>query len=365
MPLAEVLLFIAGLVLLMAGAEGLVRGASRLAQRLGIPPVVVGLTVVALGTSAPETAVSVQSAFSGEADIALGNVVGSNITNIMLILGLSALVAPLAVTARLVRLDVPIMIGASFLTFMLCLDRQLDGSDGVLLLGVLAAYLLFLIQQTRRGKAEAPREEVPEVRGTVLSDVIYVIAGLGFLVLGSRWLVNAAVTFAELLGVSRLVIGLTVVAVGTSLPELATSVMATVRGERDIAVGNVIGSNLFNMLFVLGSAASVSPEAIAVPEIAMAFDFPVMLACSAACLPIFFTGHSIERWEGGLFFGYYLAYVSYVVLSSTQNHALPIFRSVMLSFVIPLTVLTFVLITWRSFRRRTGKERGPTPPASA
>lgn len=352
MPLADVLFFVAGLVLLMAGAEGLVRGASRLAQRLGIPAVVVGLTVVALGTSAPETAVSVQSAFSGEADIALGNIVGSNISNVMLILGFSALLAPLAVSARLVRLDVPIMIAASFLTFMLCLDRRLDGSDGVLLLAVLVAYLYFLIQQTRRGRAEVPVEDVPEVKGTVMSDLIFVVVGLGLLVLGSRWLVNAAVTFAELLGVSRLVIGLTVVAVGTSLPELATSVMATLRGERDIAVGNVVGSNLFNLLFVLGSAAAISPEAITVPDVAIAFDFPVMLVASVACLPIFFTGHSIERWEGALFFGYYVAYVTYVVLSSTQNYALPIFHSVMFSFVIPLSVVTFVLISWRSFRQR-------------
>lgn len=358
MPLIDILLFVLGLVLLMAGAEGLVRGASRLAQRLGIPAVVVGLTVVALGTSAPETAVSVQSAFSGEADLALGNVVGSNITNVLLILGFSALVAPLAVSARLVRLDVPIMIGASVLTFMLCRDRRLDGTDGVILLGVLVAYLYFLIQATRRGRTAIPVEDVPEVRGTVATDLVYVVVGLALLVLGSRWLVNSAVAFAELLGVSRLVIGLTVVAVGTSLPELATSVMATIRGERDIAVGNVVGSNLFNLLFVLGSAATVSPEAITVPEVAMAFDFPVMLAASAACLPIFFTGHSIERWEGGLFFLYYVAYVVYLVMSSTQNFALPIFHSVMFSFVIPLTVVTLVLITWREARSRRRQKGG-------
>jgi cation:H+ antiporter len=358
MLLVDLLMFVLGLVLLTAGAEGLVRGAARLAERFGISPLIVGLTVVALGTSSPETAVSVQSAWAGQPEIALGNIIGSNITNVLLILGLSALVAPLLVSRRLVRWDVPIMIAASFLTVALCLDRRVGRLDGFILLAMLAGYMIFLVREamSERLDQNAPGRE--EVDGTVLTDLLWTGAGLALLVVGSRWLVNGAVAFAEMLGVSKLVIGLTVVAVGTSLPELATSVVAAIRGERDIAVGNIVGSNIFNLLFVLGLAAVAAPAPIEVPEAAMQFDFTVMLIVAVACMPIFFIGATIDRWEGSLFFTYYVLYVIWLVLSAMQHPAFPAFREIMLLFVLPATAVLYLIGVWRSLRPRPGAEAG-------
>ena len=249
------LLFLAGGALLVGGAELLVRGASRLAITAGIAPLVVGLTVVAFGTSAPELAVTVGATFSGQADLALGNVVGSNIANILLILGVSAAITPLVVSEQIVRLDVPLVIGASVMVWILALDGRIGRLDGLLLFAGVVLYTVFVIRQSRR-ETRAMQSESPAVgskgsRAWVLN-VGLIVIGLGLLVLGAGWLVQAAVTVAAALGVSPLVIGLTVVAIGTSLPEVATSVMASLRGEREIAVGNVVGSCLHNLLAVLG-----------------------------------------------------------------------------------------------------------------
>ncbi|MDA0824547.1 MAG: calcium/sodium antiporter, partial [Proteobacteria bacterium] len=256
----------AGLILLVGGAEVLVRGASKLAAQFGIPPLIIGLTVVAFGTSTPETAVSVQAAMNGSGDLAIGNVVGSNIANVLLILGLTALIAPLIVSRQLIRLDVPIMIGASLLTLALAWDGQLDRSDGAILFACILAYTAFLITSGRREQAVKDDEFIKEF-GLQAAPKPYawginlslIIAGLFLLVSGSNLLVEGAVSLARALGLSELVIGLTVVAIGTSLPELATSVTAAFRGERDIAVGNIVGSNIFNLLCVLGLSALVSP----------------------------------------------------------------------------------------------------------
>ncbi|MDF2773712.1 MAG: Na+/Ca+ antiporter, CaCA family, partial [Geminicoccaceae bacterium] len=285
-----VALFVVGGVLLIGGAELLVRGASRVAIAAGISPLVVGLTVVAFGTSSPELAVTVGSAYAGQADVAVGNVVGSNIFNVLFVLGLSALVAPLVVAQRLVRLDVPIMIGASLMTVVLALDGRVGRLDGLALFAGVIAYTLFLIRQSRRETA-AVREEYREAfgdgrkRASPLIDVVLILIGLALLVLGAQWLVEAAVDMATALGVSELVIGLTIVAAGTSLPEVATSVLATLRGERDIAVGNVVGSNIFNLLAVLGLGSLVAPEGVPVSPGALAFDMPVMVAVAVAALP--------------------------------------------------------------------------------
>ena len=182
------------------------------------------------------------------------------------------------------------------------------------------------------------------------------IPGLVLLVLGARWLVDGAVTFARQLGVSELIIGLTIIAIGTSLPEIATTVMASLRGERDIAVGNVIGSNLFNLLVVIGVTGIVAPAGVTVPAAALRFDIPVMIAVAVACLPVFFSGGRIARWEGGLFLGYYLAYTAYLILSATRHAALPAFSLVMLGFVLPLTAVTLLVVTGRTLnaaRRRS------------
>lgn len=277
MDLLTIGLLVGGLAVLIAGAEMLVRGASRLAAAVGISPLVIGLTVVAFGTSSPEMAVSVQSALSGQAgaNIAMGNVIGSNIFNVLLILGLSAAIAPLIVAQQLVRLDVPIMIGVSVLVLLLALDGAIGRLDGLLLFAGVIAYTAFAIYQGRREskvvEAEYAQEfsAKPRGAGQVLLNIAFVVVGLGLLVLGSNWFVDAAIAIARVLGVSELVIGLTIVAAGTSMPEVATSVMASLKGERDIAVGNVVGSNLFNLLAVLGLSALVAPAGVEVAPAAL------------------------------------------------------------------------------------------------
>ncbi len=353
-----VLLLLAGFICLVLGAEALVRGASKIAAAAGISPLVVGLTVVAFGTSAPELAVSVVSSLNGQTDIALGNVVGSNIFNVLFILGLSALLLPLVVAQQLIRLDVPIMIAVSLLVLLLGWDGRLSAWEGagLLLLGVV--YTIFLIRQSRREQSKAVQKEyaealadsLPKRKGSTWIDLGLIALGLALLILGSRWLVRAAVSIATDLGVSELVIGLTIIAAGTSLPEVATSILATLRGERDIAVGNVVGSNIFNILYILGISALTSPQGIPVADSALRFDLPVMVAVAVACLPIFFTGRRLARWEGAVFLGYYLAYTVYLVLASQQKASLETFSAAMVWFVIPLTVLTLGVVLVREIR---------------
>jgi len=349
-----------GVVCLVLGGESVIRGASRMAARLGIPPLVIGLTVVAYGTSAPELAVSVQSAFRGQADIAIGNVVGSNIFNILFVLGLSAAITPLLVAQQLVRFDVPLMIGASVLMGILGLDGRLGRLDGLLLFAGVLTYTVVVIRQSRRPvpapvAAEYEHEYGGSARSSgLLANLLLVGGGVALLVVGSRWLVAGAVTLARSLGVSDLIIGLTIVAIGTSLPELVTSIVAALRGERDIAVGNAVGSNIFNILSVLGLTSLLSPTGIPVSEPALRFDIPVMIAVAAACLPIFFTGYAIARWEGLLFLAYYGIYTLYLVLAATRHDALPAFSLTMAAFVLPLTAVTLVILGLRGVRRPPG-----------
>ncbi|PKN94744.1 MAG: sodium:calcium antiporter [Chloroflexi bacterium HGW-Chloroflexi-6] len=357
-----VLLLIGGLVTLVVGAELLVRGASKLAAALGISPLVIGLTVVAFGTSSPELAVSVQSAFSGSADVALGNVVGSNIFNVLFILGLSAMITPLIVHQQLVRLDVPIMIGLSVLLLLLGLDGNIGRLDGLLLFGGMIAYTWFGIRQSRSEPKDVQEEYSDEYspkkndrRGTAIN-LVLIAAGLGLLILGSDWLVSGAVSLAKLFNVSDLVIGLTIVAAGTSMPEVATSVMAAIKKERDIAVGNVVGSNIFNIMSVLGLSSLIAPNGISVAPSALAFDIPVMIAVAIATLPIFFTGNQIKRWEGGLFLLYYVAYTAYLIFESIQHHAnREILFNTMVWFVFPFTavVLAITVIQEVAILRKT------------
>lgn len=360
MNISVIVFLVIGLVLLVAGAEALVRGASKLAAAMGISPLVIGLTIVAYGTSSPELAVSVQSSLAGQSDIAVGNVVGSNIFNVLFILGLSALISPLIVSKQLIRLDVPIMIGVSFLMLLFGLDRQIGKSDGIILFIGGVVYTLFLIYQSRKeSKSEADDEYVREYGNRAgnsmqqwLINLGLIIVGLGLLLLGSRLLVNSAIAIAQAIGVSELIIGLTIVAAGTSLPELATSAIASVRGERDIAVGNVVGSNIFNILAVLGLSSIVAPDGIPVSTAALNFDVPVMIAVAIACLPIFFTGRIIARWEGVLFLAYYIAYTAYLIMDSTGHASLPIFSTMMIAFVIPITVVTLVILTLQAIREK-------------
>ena len=345
---SDLFLFAGGLCLLAVGAEALVRGASRLALSLGISPLVVGLTVVAFGTSAPEIAVAVDASLAGNPSLAIGNVIGSNIANILLILGLSAVIAPLLVAEQIVKQEVPVMIAASFLLVGIALDGDISRVEAGMLLLLSIAYTAFLTIQARKASARLRADMEADLSPDSGWDrhwsvqLLLVAGGLALLVLGADWLVESAVSFARALGVSDLVIGLTVVAVGTSMPEIATSLMAALRGQRDIAVGNVVGSNLFNILACLGAAGLVSPVGLLVPEAARSFDLWVMLAVAFVCLPVFLTAREIRRWEGALLLGYYAAYTAYLILSAQHHEMLPMFSGVMLLFVLPLTALTLV-----------------------
>lgn len=357
------LYFVAGLALLIGGAEALVRGASRLAATARISPLVIGLTVVAFGTSAPELAVSVKSAMSGDGALAIGNVVGSNIFNILFILGISALIMPLAVSRQLLRLDVPLMILISILVYILGWNGKLNRIEGLILTIGLMLYTFFLIRLSRKEKPAVHNEyEGKFGRKTAsglkyaLSSAALVVCGLGVLLLGADIFIKSAVSIARHLGVSELVIGLTIVAAGTSLPEVVTSITAGIKGQRDIAVGNVIGSNLFNLMGVLGVASIFAPDGIAVTRTMLAFDLPVMMAVAVACLPIFFTGNLIARWEGALFLIYYLLFSLHVILTALNSISLSLFNAAMLYYVLPLTGLTLLTISARELKKHMGRK---------
>jgi cation:H+ antiporter len=356
LTMLTLLTFLLGLALLIGGAELLVRGASKLAVSWGISPLVVGLTIVAFGTSSPELAVSVQSAYAGKVDIALGNVVGSNIFNVLFILGVSALITPLVVSRQIIRQEVPIMIGASVLMFGLAYDTRISFIDGVVMFGLLVVYTIFLVVQSRRESGGTANGSDHEVEGESTWDrptwvrIALVIAGLVLLVAGSNFLVDAAIIFAKSLGISELVIGLTIVAAGTSMPEVATSIMAAFRGQRDIAVGNVVGSSTFNILGVLGLASIVSPSGLPVAPAMIAFDIPIMVVVALACLPIFFTGRTIARWEGFVFLAYYAAYTCYLILYSQQHDLLNTFNFAMMTTVLPLTLVTIAALSVKALR---------------
>ena len=351
------LLFVGGLSALVAGASALVRGASLLALRLGLSPLVVGLTVVAFGTSAPEMAVSVGAAFSGQLGLAVGNAVGSNIFNVLFILGLAALITPLVVARQVIRQEVPVMIGCAVLLIVLGLDGELSLFDGALLVSLLIAYTVFLVRQARaEPSAVADVAPAGPVRTPSLPMQLGLVAGgLALLVLGAGWLVDAATAVARGLGLSEVVIGLTIVAAGTSLPEVAASVVASLKGERDIAVGNVVGSCIFNVFGVVGLAALVAPfgaggSTLPIPPDVARFDLWVMLAVVFACLPVFLTGCAIARWEGALLLGYYLAYTGYLVLAAQRRDGAEALADAMLGFVLPLTVVTLGVATLRRGR---------------
>ncbi|MGH7576938.1 MAG: calcium/sodium antiporter [Longimicrobiales bacterium] len=360
---SPILLLVAGILLVIVGASALVRGAADLASALGTPPLIIGLTVVAFGTSSPELVVSLQAALHGKAEVALGNVIGSNIFNVLFILGASAIIAPLVVSAQVVRQDVPIMILVSVGVLALAAQGGIGRGEGALLIGALLAYTVLQIRLARRSRkrvavpvgrgAEAEVPAAPQHRGKKywVVSLLLVAGGLTMLTVGSRWLIGGAAEIATGFGISELVVGLTIVAAGTSMPEVATSIAASLRREHDIAVGNVVGSNIFNVLLVLGGAALITPGGMTVPTEALVFDMPIMIAVSIACLPIFFTGHEIDRWEGAIFLLYYLAYTAFLVLSATQHSALPVFSNVVLIFVVPLTLITLAVISVRAWRK--------------
>lgn len=388
--MTEALLIAVGVGLLTAGAEILVRGAVGISFRMGLSPLVVGLTVVAFGTSFPEAAVSVGSALTDRGSLALGNAVGSNVFNVLVILGASSLVVPLVVQRQLVRLDLPVMLGSALLLTLVLADGTLARGDGLVLLGLAVVYTAVLVHLGRKEGSSAPEAAHPAPPGhgpgarpgaqateahsapaeagpghgpvaspeprarTLPADLGLVAVGVGLLLLGAHFLVTGASEVARSLGASELVVGLTVVAAGTSLPEVATSLMAAWRGQRDMAVGNVVGSNTFNALFVLGAGGALAPAPIQVPPGLLTFDLPVMIAVSLACFPIFFTGWSISRREGLVFLLYYVAYLAYLVAHSADHPAEEIIRTGVLWYAAPLTLLTVAMVLWRELRPRPG-----------
>lgn len=344
------------LIAMVIGAELLVRGASRLAAMLGVSQLVIGLTIVSFGTSAPEFVVSVKGALTGHADLVVGNCVGSNIFNVLFIIGACAFVAPLVVTKQLVRLDVPIMVGSHLIFLFLSFDGIIDRYDALLLLASFALYYGFSVRKSLQENSSVTdhtssgNEKSSRRWPAFAKQLGFITIGLTLCISGAEWMVDSAVTLARILGVSELIIGLTIVSIGTSLPELVTSIVATIRLERDIAIGNAVGSCIFNILGVIGIASLIAPNGITVAPSVLRFDLPVAIVTSIACLPVFFTDYKISRWEGLLFLFYYLAYITYLILEANQHDALPVFSIAMLWFTIPLTVLTLTLIVYRAMR---------------
>lgn len=394
--MATAVLLLGGFAVLIVGGELLVRGASRLAAAVGLSPLVIGLTVVALATSSPELAVTVQAVNTGNPELAVGNVVGSNIANVLLVLGVAAVIGTLVVKSQMVRVDVPVMVAMSIALLLLSLDGSLATVDCLLLLAGLVGYLTLSVVMGRRESARRPRTLAAERVQVVaagesataigpaardqsggqgpaeltadgpgrpravqhLGNLGLVAAGVAALVVGAGWLVEGATRIATELGIPDVVIGLTVVAIGTSLPELTTTIIAAIRGERDLAIGNAVGSNIANMGAVLGIAGLLAPGGIPVPSSVLNFDLPVMVAVSFALLPIVYTGYAIRRWEGALFLGLYGAYMAYLLLNATDHERLPAFSAVMLWFVLPIVAISLGALAGYDAGLRRGRAEG-------
>ena len=348
MSIVDVLLVIAGLVLLFVGGEALVRGASTIATKAGISPLVVGLVIVSAATSTPELAVTIDAVLQGEPGLAVGNVIGSNIANILLILGLSAVISPLVIKRQVIRFDIPVMVGLSILLLAVSLDGRIVLWEGIALLAVLVLHAVMTVVLGRKdAQTEAALADTLPLNATAVKlpvAILLLVIGTAVLAVGARLLVTGAVNIAVALGVSSLVVGLTVVAVATSLPELATSIVALLRGERDMAVGNVVGSNIFNIGMVLGVSAIIFGDGIPVPREAVVLDMPIMVAVAIALLPIAFVGFVVTRWEGIVFVALFTAYMAFVALFATQHAALTGFTTAMVWFVLPILAVTWLAV---------------------
>ncbi|MCV7056055.1 calcium/sodium antiporter [Mycolicibacterium gilvum] len=326
--LMNALWFVVGLLTVIAGAEVMVRGGAEVAARLGISPIIIGLTVVSIGTSMPELAVGVVSAADGSGALAVGNIAGTNVVNILLILGLSALLVPLALAMRTIRFELPMMAVAALLFWGLAADGNLSRLDGGILVTAAVGYTAAVIWSARRESraiaAEFASEFAPEpvattteVRRRTATHVAMTVGGIVVVVIGADWLVDGAVGMARQFGVTDALIGLTVVAIGTSAPELVTTVMTTLRGDRDIAIGNLIGSSIYNILLILGITCLVPAGGLALTEGLVRIDIPVMVVVGLACIPIFLSGRRVSRMEGGMMVAAYLGYLAFVLSTQT------------------------------------------------
>lgn len=334
--------FFIGLAILVAGAEVVVRGASRLALSMGVSPLILGLTVVSIGTSAPELAVGITASLEGAPALAVGNIAGTNVLNLLFILGLAAMLRPIPLQLRLLRLELPMIVAASALMTLLALDGILTTPDGLVLLLGAVAYTVLLFRQNRRetqvarpeparsgesalgvpalepaalepAALETARPNAPPSVGTRVRYALMLVAGIGLSILGADLLVRGAVDIARSWQISEALIGLTIVAIGTSAPELATTLVATVRNERDVAVGNLLGSSIYNILFILGVTCVALPGDLPVDADLLTVDIPLMAGVAVLCVPVFVSGRGVSRLEGSLFVAMYLAYLAYLI----------------------------------------------------
>jgi cation:H+ antiporter len=355
--------FSLGLVLLIVGGELVVRGSVYIAERLGMSKLLVGLTVVAFGTSAPELAICLDAVALEKPEIALGNIVGSNITNVLLILGITATLFPIVIHRQIVQREVPIMIAVSLLFLMLCYDGILGLVDGLVLLVAMVIFVSWQIRAESKSTNALKSDEMQSsedstpTRGYLFWLSVAVVAtGAACLWFGAGSMVVGASDLATSFGVSQLVVGLTVVAVGSSAPEIATAVMAAKRGFPELAVGSVIGSNIFNLLLVGGATIIFSPN-IAIPLEAFQFDIPIMLVSSIACLPIFATGHRIDRWEGVLFLVCFLAFTILLFVKPTADPTFPTWRQLVWPFVTPLILATGLAVVTHKYRKVSSPQK--------
>ena len=306
--LFQIILLALGFVMLVKGADWFVGGAVCIADRFHIPPIIIGLTIVAMGTSAPEAAVSITSAFQGAADITIGNIVGSNILNVFVILGLSAAIIPLSVTKSTIKVDLPFLLAVTVLMLVLGFDGMISFVDGVIFIVCFIAYLAYLINHTIKYSAQVEDEDVSTM--DMPKAIPMLIIGLAIVVLGSRFAVNAATEIARILGMSERTIGLTIVALGTSLPELVTSVSAAIKGNADIAVGNIVGSNLFNILFVVGISSLIIPVPFAK---AFIVDTIIIIASTVFLIAVSARKRKLPRWSGLVMLAGYAGYLVYLL----------------------------------------------------
>lgn len=317
---------LAALLILVLGAELVTRGGSTLAGQLGIRPILIGLTVVAVGTSAPELAVGIEAALQGAGALAIGNIAGTNTVNVLLILGLSAAIRPLALRMETIRMDLPVMVVSALAMLVMAFDGALTRTEGILLLlggcGYTAVVVILARQESRMVKIRFAEEyNVPErirsSRAGIARSTITLLVGIAVIVVAADWLVDSAVTLARIWGVTDAFIGLTIVAIGTSAPEFVTTILSTLKKERDIAIGNLLGSSVYNILFILGATAAVTSADIPVTPELIRIDIPVMAGVAMVCVPVFLSGRQISRVEGTLFVIAYLLYLAFLLVTRT------------------------------------------------
>ncbi len=322
MYLNAILLFVAGIVLVIGGAEMITRGASRVATLFRLSPLLIGLTVVSVGTSAPELAVGITAALDGRGELAVGNIAGTNMLNLLFILGLSALIRPLPLQMLSIKLDLPVMIAAAIALLAMSWDGVLSRFDGLLLIASACIYTAVLVLIARRESLRTKQQFSQEFGSDPAAGkqysapiaVLVLIVGLAICVWGADLLVSGAVSIARLLGVSDAIIGLTIVAIGTSAPELATTLVSTFRNDRDVAIGNLIGSSIYNILFILGVTCIVSPGGVHVGADILRFDLPLAAAVAIVCVPVFRSNSAVSRREGAFFVTAYLIYFAFLVI---------------------------------------------------